>query len=44
MMKEPAGTLIITMPAELLNSEAGDLDMMIRLAQQVADTAADSNG
>src|SRR3954447_26491097 len=29
MVKEPAGTLIITTPAELLNSEVGDLDMTI---------------
>jgi hypothetical protein len=29
MVKEPAGTLIITTPAELLISEVGDLDMTI---------------
>jgi hypothetical protein len=33
MMKEPAGTGIITTPAELLNSEVGDFDMTILLAQ-----------
>jgi hypothetical protein len=30
MMKEPAGTLIITTPTELWNSEVGDFDMTIQ--------------
>lgn len=30
MVKEPAGTLIITLLAELLNSELGDFDMTIQ--------------
>ncbi len=29
-MKEPAGALIIRLPAELWNSEGGDFDMTIR--------------
>jgi hypothetical protein len=30
MVKEPAGTLIIASPTELLHSEVGDFDMVIR--------------
>jgi hypothetical protein len=30
MVKEPAGTLISTPPAELLNSEVADFDMTIQ--------------
>jgi len=29
-VKEPAGTLIITPPAEVWNSEVGDFDMTMR--------------
>jgi len=39
MVEEPAGALIITVPAELWNSDVGDLDMTI-LAQQVVDIRA----
>src|SRR5262245_10580885 len=37
MVKEPAGTLIITTPTELLNSEVGDFDIL-SLLQGVVDT------